>query len=339
MTDEVTDGSRVMKFLRDDGLGLFRRREGRSRARVLGGGFLVLLVVAVCLFVFSVLFPRNMNEVRSGLESWAAPGLTGAVLMMAPVRRVARKIEDLSRLDEELQRLRQENQQLRGWQWRASELERKLKDLRALAKVVRNPGVGFVTAQVLSVSPGPRGHTIYINVGSKHGLHVGDAVINGDGLVGLVAQVTAMGARVSLLDDPTTRVNVTVGRAGVLAQIFGDHAGLARLNMLNSDEVVGAGDKVVTSGNKGGVPRGLKVGRVIREDGEMKVAPHATLGRLEYVSVLLGGPVRYTSGQPEEETYEEGSIDGKVLSYGRGRSVPARSFVETGGSPFEFERY
>lgn len=266
------------------------------RSKTFGLGFFLLVAIALAMLVFSAFYPLKTQEVRGNLENWAAPGLSGAVTLLAPLRSLARKFSRLSTGDEDLQRLRRENQELRGWQWRAAELERKLKDLQALAKVVRKPGVGFVTSQILSVSPGPGVHSILVNVGSKHGVKVGNAVINGDGLVGIVDQVSVSTARVRLLDDTEAGVDVIVGRDGVLAHMNGVLSGLGRLSFHDSEAVVRRGDKVMTSGNLNGVPRGLKVGMLVREKNGLRVTPYAALGRLEFVSVLLGA--KGGSGSP-----------------------------------------
>lgn len=283
----VGDDGSGMNWQRGDNVRLQRGR-GRARpARGLGSGFFAFVAAAVGLLAGSIMFPSVIGEVRTRAQSFVAPGLAGGVAMFAPVRALGTMLFQVTTASRDLERLRLENQELRGWKWRAGEAERKLKDLRALAKVVRRPGVGFVTAQLLAVSPGLARHTIMIDAGVDHGLRPGDAVINGDGLVGVVAQATPYSARVRLLDDPDSRVGVAVGRDGVLGALVGDRSGLARLEPLDQRAVFRAGDQVVTSGSVPGMPRGLRVGMVVQEGGGMRVAPYAALAKLEYVSVLL----------------------------------------------------
>lgn len=267
---------------------LKRRRFAERRRRGLGLGYYLLFVLATGIWYLHAVVPQPFETARRQVDQFAAPILEGARLLALPIKESVSRAGRLFEFDDELARLRQEVRELRSWKWRAQRLERQIKELRTLAKVSPRAGVGFVTAHVLAVSPGPDHLSVLINAGERQAVQIGDGVIGAEGIVGVVASVNRYSARVRLLDDPATRLDVVVGRDGVLAQTRGAHGGLAALDFHDPKAVVREGDEVVTSGREPGIPRGLKVGMVVRDDGRLRVAPFSVFGRLEYVSILLG---------------------------------------------------
>src|SRR6202012_1555293 len=92
-------------------------------------------------------------------------------------------------LEDEVQRLKQENQRLGSWEWRARRLEAKLGDLEALAKVVPEQKLEFVTSRVIADSTGAFAHSITIDAGRLRKVKCGYPVITADGLIGRVVDI------------------------------------------------------------------------------------------------------------------------------------------------------
>jgi len=276
-----------MVFKRKDLLSFPAREKRRRAGRRIGVWFFLLVALGAVLFAGDTLYPERTNAASGRLSEWSAPVVATVGRVLEPVRRMGRHLSEMITLSSELDRLRNENQELRGWKWRAGELEGKLRDLRALAKVVRDPGVGFVTARVVSVSPGPLRNLVQINVGTKHGVHAGDAVINGAGLVGVISAVGLRSSWVRLLSDPDTRLDVVVGPNLADGRISGDASGFVFVEGWQAQRGFRAGDTVLTAGSLPGIPRGLRVGMLVRNGEKLRVSTHAQLERLDYLSVLL----------------------------------------------------
>lgn len=276
-----------MAFMRKDLLSFPAREKRRRAGRRIGLWFLLMVSLGAALFAGDTLYPERFNTTRGWLDAWSVPVVATVGRVLEPVRRMGQRLTGMMTLTEELERLRSENQELRGWKWRAGELESKLRDLRVLAKVVREPGVGFVTARVVSVSPGPLRNSVQINVGTKHGVFAGDAVINGAGLVGVISAVGTRSSWVRLVSDPDTRIDVVVGPNHAPSTMSGDVSGFATVNGWQAQNGLRAGDTVLTAGSLPGVPRGLRVGTLVRDGDRLRVSTHAQLERLDYLSVLL----------------------------------------------------
>lgn len=273
-----------MKMLRPD---VFQRINRTQAPRRRGGASVVIL--ALCglgLLVLSRIDHPLVHKGRMAITELVAPALQAFAVPLRPVRALAERISQMSTTAEDVQRLVEENRRLRVWEARARELERRLADLGALARVVGEPNLKFITARVIADAVGPFARTVLINAGREHGIKPGYAVIGSDGFVGRVLEAGARAARVLLLTDINSRIPVLVGTHGLRAILVGSNAAEPRLEHLPERSRITAGDEVVTSGSGGLLPRGLRLGVVSSAD-RGDVRPHGRLDRLEHVSVLF----------------------------------------------------
>jgi len=88
-------------------------------------------------------------------------------------------------------------------------------------------------------------------------------VVTQQGLVGRVDAVIAGAARVKLITDSTSVVNVRLQSAEVEAQLLGSLTGDVSLDMIPLDETIEAGDVVLTSGLGGNYPPNIFIGQVL----------------------------------------------------------------------------
>ena len=187
----------------------------------------------------------------------------------------------------ENEKLAAENERLRAERQRLWALEMEITALRAQLNVVAEPQPRFVTARVVADSASAFVRSVLIGAGEAQGLHPGQPVINGEGLVGRVAEVGARSARVILITDLISRIPVHVISTGDRAIVAGDNGRRLQLLYLPRNAPVSSGDVVVTSGHGGTFPPGLPIGMLVEvNDRRTIVAPFADLGRLDYVRVL-----------------------------------------------------
>lgn len=246
----------------------------------------VLVIVSAGLLMLERLGNPVVRDVRWRIAEWFTPLLSAAVEPSAPVRWVRRRLLAMTATSDELERLRAENRKLAGAEARAAALERQMTELVALARVVPEQSIPFVTARVVATSSGVFVRTLSIDAGRDDGVRAGYPVVSADGLVGRIVDAGAASARVLLLTDLNSRVPVLVGRSAVRAILSGDNNGRPRLEFVAAEAVLSDGDDVVTSGVGGVFPRGLRVGRVVRSGRALRLAPYAALDAPEFVSVL-----------------------------------------------------
>ena len=111
--------------------------------------------------------------------------------------------------------------------------------------------------------PSPFLHYVIINAGSNDGVLRGMPVVTDQGLIGRVDSVIADAARVQLITDPASKVNVRLQNAEVEASLLGSVTGDVTLDLIPQDILIDPGDLVLTSGLGGGYPPDLIIGQVL----------------------------------------------------------------------------
>ena len=125
------------------------------------------------------------------------------------------------------------------------------------------PENSYRAAAVIGRDPSPFLHYIIINRGSNDGFLRGMPVVTDQGLVGRIDAVIADAARVQLITDPASNVNVRLQNAEVEASLIGSVTGDVNLDLIPQDINIEIGDLVLTSGLGGGYPPDLIIGQVV----------------------------------------------------------------------------
>ncbi len=126
-----------------------------------------------------------------------------------------------------------------------------------------NPQYEYVAATVIGREISPFLQYIIIDKGSEDGIQFGMPVVTQQGLVGHVDAVIAAAARIKLITDSTSVVNIRLQSAEVEAQLNGSLTGDLSLDMIPLDAAVEPGDVVLTSGLGGNYPPNVFVGQVL----------------------------------------------------------------------------
>lgn len=154
-----------------------------------------------------------------------------------------------------------------------------------------NPQYNYIAATVIGREISPFLQYIIIDRGTNHGVFYGMPVVTQQGLVGRVDAVIAGAARVKLITDSTSVVNIRLQSAGIEAQLVGSLTGDVSLEMIPLDEVVEPGDVVLTSGLGGNFPPNIFVGQVLstqrRENALFQTASVQPIVDFESINAVL----------------------------------------------------
>ncbi len=180
-------------------------------------------------------------------------------------------IEDFLTVPRDVVALRQRNAELEAevarLQAQVVQLQSQVADTQALAALVNfsrsNPESAYTAASVIGRDPGPFLRYIIIDKGSSQGLRRGMPVVTDQGLVGRVDAVISSAARVQLITDPTSAVNIRLEQADREAVLTGTVAGDLTLDLVPQDVLLELGDVVLTSGLGGSYPPDLIIGQVV----------------------------------------------------------------------------
>ncbi len=255
----------------------------------------VVVVVAVIGAVVLLLGDRTTSEggstmgaARGGFE--AAAGPVGGVFA-APVRWAGAARDYVGGYFfaiGENRRLKAEIAELRGWRDEAIAQKNINGRYEALLGLRTEPPVPMATGRAISESRGPFSNAKLIDVGSAKGVRIGNPVVTEHGLVGRVTGVTSGVSRVVLLTDVASRTPVMIERTDARAMLTGDGGDSPRLEFIRGSGSIKAGDRILSSGDGGGLPRGLPVGVAAKGvDGAWRVKLFSDHGAIDYVRVLL----------------------------------------------------
>ena len=214
--------------------------------------------------------------------------------------------------------LRQSNTELQnkvsGLETQLIQMQQQLQELQVLSSLLdfarSNPESQYVAASVIGRDPVPFLRFIQIDRGSDDGLRHGMPVVTQQGLVGRIDAVTAGAARVQLITDSNTAVNVRLESSGIEAMLVGSVTGEVSLQMVPQNVTLKPGELILTSGLGGNYPPGIVVGQVVtvrkRENDLFQTAsiqPAADLTNLPAVLAITNfkpvdlSPLQLLSGQ------------------------------------------
>lgn len=237
---------------------------------------------------------QALRELAGGLF---APVQRGAAAVVSPVAGALEQIESIGEREDEIERLRRENDALRR-ELRTSEVARaRAAELDALLGIAGLGQYEIVPAQVIAIGP-EQGFawTVTIDAGTRDGLAVDMTVLNGDGLVGRVTNVSDLTATVLLARDPIFSVGVRVESTLDIGTVTGRGREPMELTMLDPQTPLEPGDRLVTRGSRTFAP-GVPVGEVesvqstpgtLTRVGEVR--PYVDFAALDLVGVVVEAP-------------------------------------------------
>ena len=159
---------------------------------------------------------------------------------------------------------------------------------KALLGLKTDPPIPMVAARTVSEARGPFSNTRLANAGREKGIITGNPVMSENGLIGRVIGVTDGASRILLLTDIASRTPVMIERTNARAILTGDGGPNPRLEYLRGQEPVKPGDRLVTSGDGGVLPRGLPVGLAVKGlDGRWRAVLASDAAPVDFVRILL----------------------------------------------------
>jgi rod shape-determining protein MreC len=188
----------------------------------------------------------------------------------------------------ENRRLKTELKEMRQWRDVAIALRDTNERYRVLLGLKTDPPIPMVAARVVTDSRGPFANTRLANAGREKGVREGNPVMSENGLVGRVIGVSDGVSRILLLTDIASRTPVMIDRTNARAILTGDGGPNPRLDYLRGLEPVKEGDRILTSGDGGVIPRGLPVGFATKGlDNRWRVVMSADRAPVDFVRILL----------------------------------------------------
>jgi len=179
-------------------------------------------------------------------------------------------------------------------------------EYRQLSQLLQLSGRGgyrIVAATVIAIGQG-YAQTVTLDAGRRDGVKPEETVIDGQGLVGTVTEVSAQTCTVLLATDATSIVGVTLAGSGQIGWVTGpgfsrSGSGLLKLQVLDASAVLTPGEQLVTSASVHdrpyvpGVPVGV-ISKVQNRSGSLTalalVRPYVSFTSLGVVGIVVAPP-------------------------------------------------
>ncbi len=200
---------------------------------------------------------RGILNPLVAIQSWVSTRYMSIYEFFTVPRDIASLRQRNAELESQLSQLQTEVVQLHQ-QLREAEI------LYALLDFARErPENQYIAAAVIGRDPNPFIQYVIIDQGTDDGIRYGMPVVTQKGLVGRIDAVTAGAARVQLITDGASTVNVRLQSSQTNAVIKGSLTGDIGLQMVAQDVVLQPGEVILTSGLGGNYPADILIGQVI----------------------------------------------------------------------------
>ena len=246
--------------------------------------FLLLSLIALTI---STISPSSVSGMRQGTIDLLTPTIAAIHKPLDVSAEFVRSITGLSHLQDTNAALLAENKKLTQWYHTALTLQSENDQLRALLNYKTAPHHRYISSFVIADTGQNFVKSLVVPVGEFDGAQRGQAVVTQDGLVGRLVEVGANASRVLLLSDVNSRVPVLIealGTHAILAGTNGDHPVISHLP---PGTELKAGQRIVTSGHGGVLPRSIPVGVVhLDESGTPYVQPYTNRASITHVKII-----------------------------------------------------
>jgi rod shape-determining protein MreC len=211
-------------------------------------------------------------------------------------------ISDFLTVPRDMASLRQRNIELEAdvarLQTQIIELQQQVTQTEILSALVdfarTNPENSYKAAAVIGRDPSPFLRYVIINVGSNDGIVRGMPIVTQQGLVGRVDAVVSEAARVQLITDQISAVNIILKNSKTEAILSGSITGNLSLGMISHDVNIEPNDVVLTSGLGGDYPPNILIGQVVSISNpefelfqSASIQPIVDFSRVEFVLVII----------------------------------------------------
>lgn len=246
----------------------------------------IVLVLAVVLVLAGKAQSGLFDTARARITDWMAPLLEEVRAPLDGVERWVGSIGGIFTVYSENLRLKEENARLLQWRNTSVVLQGRVRHYEALLHAVPDPRLNALLARVIGRASRPFLRTMILDAGASNGAKAGQAVMDEKGMIGRVYLTGKRTSWVILLTDINSRIPVAIAPGSVQAILAGDNSPAPRLDLVDINAAVKAGDQVVSSGDGGLLPPGLPIGTVVKDAGGFRVALLADAARSESVEIL-----------------------------------------------------
>ena len=268
--------------------------------RRLRGALLVLVFVSAFIYIFSLNFriPDKMDRLQRFATEIASPPLQLVGNVFSYFEGFFKSYIWLRNLRTENESLKQRIAKLQNQVTAYQEAFIENQKLRRLLDFKKTTGYETIAAQVVVHDLTGWFQTLMVDKGFRDGVGPDMPVVNEEGVVGRILDVSDHYSRVLLITDQGSAVDAIDVRNRLRGILCGKDASGCLLKYVNANLDMDEGDLIITSGKDGIFPKGLRLGivhAVYRDPASMfqriGVKPLVQLSTIEEVLIIKRGKI------------------------------------------------
>ncbi len=308
---------------------------------------LVLVFVSVFLYIFSLNFrtPSKMDVLQRSVTETVSPPILLLGRIFSGFEEFFHQYIWLKNLRVENESLKRENAELESKVTAYQEAYVENQRLRRLLDFKTSISAETIPAQVIMHDLTGWFQTLMVDKGFNDGIAPDMPVVNDEGLIGRVLDVSDRHCRVLLVTDQGSAIDAVVQRNRVRGILCGKDANGCLLKYIRGNLDIREGDLVITSGKDGVYPKGLRLGVIqaaykdpVDLFQKIEVKPLVRLSALEEVLIIKHGEVgtdaeeegQPAAAAPETQSQTQAQPAGK-LQVGPQANPTARPAVKLPG--------
>lgn len=244
-----------------------------------------LAVAFVCALLIFLNPKKLFNPVRYVFAEIAYPFQKTFYLLGRTISGTGEFLGSIGELKTENEKLVQENNSLSAQVALLNDEKNENASLRNQLNLAPRQKFNLEAAFVIGQDPQRLDSWITIGKGSADGIQPEMPAVAFEGiLVGKVTEVTAHTAKITLLSDSASVVNVSDSETGSKGVLRGEYGLGLVMDMVSQQEALNSGDTVITSGLGSEMPKGLLVGKIqeVRVSGDKLFQQAVVTPRIKY---------------------------------------------------------
>jgi len=253
---------------------------------------------------------RSLAMIRQVVATVLYPLQSAALLPRDAAYRIGGYFYSLAAVEQENKNLKRQQVVNAQALQQAQQLGAENAQLRRLLGASAQVPLKSIMSEILYDARDAFTRKIVLDRGTRHGVALGQPVIDEVGVVGQVTRVFPFTSEVTLLTDKDQAIPVQVVRSGLRSIAYGrGQSGVLDLRFMAANADIQKGDVLVTSGIDGVYPRGLAVAKVVQVENKSGDAfahivcqPSAGIDRNRQLLILLADAHIAPRLAPDEPT-------------------------------------
>ncbi len=254
---------------------------------------ILVLVISFLSFTNAPFVARSYTTLKSGLSSVFGPVLSVASKPVSAVGGFFDSYFNLVGTKKENEELREKYEKLYVENQKLLETERENTRLRKLLDFSQKKPGTMIAAGVIGEDLKNWFRCIIIDKGRKQSVREKMPVVTPKGIVGQVVEADLWHAKVMVLNDTNSSIDVNVEGKNTRGLLEGTGQNTLKLKYVIKNDDIEIGDKLVTSGKDGIYPKGIPAGIVITANknkagifADIDVMPYNNFRQLEEVLLI-----------------------------------------------------